>query len=652
MPFQIGFRIGVFAARCGLRSSGKGRRRFSSSPCYNRRSNCVVAESSMAVRIDGVQQKDKPDALVSRLPPEDELLSAFEMVLNKMDLPPDKMRILRSYDLNKKWELVCDQRKMYAVADPSVYLEKLAAYLDRRASKKKKKLLGDETSTEVLKHIEISLRTNSIDWVRSFLSDENNGLNILVEYLTQLQEDGWAKYVLRFNQLFLQCSQLSFYSIYKQFICAYVISDAFDGAATSSSVVSYPQTQTATSSSENGYLLDERTTSSLFRRTTSVTKKNSRNHGARDEDIHVCVSCLRAIMNNKYGFNMVFSNPQAIYCIARSILHQSLRTKALALELLAAICFVSGGHDLIISAFNRFRAEYKETYRFQLLFSYFAKPPEFSVEFMASCMQFFNVVVHTTENMNYRNYLQYELTLLGLDDYLEVLRKTECEELQTHISAYLDNKIDVPYLLDETDKKIELEAENTRLAEELSKIKERLQVVEADYIARLAQLDRRLKELNAEKEKLLKEHDSTLNTMRRTLNEKDKESREQQAKLESRIQELERMQRNMKAGLIEAKKDPAATAKQRSPTSPPSPPSSGAQQGNEQENSMKSNPTPTPTPSQQSMGLVGKPPAPPAPPPPPPPLASFSSTTQPSSLHPLSPPATDIVTIKKVYNTR
>lgn len=70
--------------------------------------------------------------------------------------------------------------------------------------------------------------------------------------------------------------------------------------------------------------------------------------------------------------------------------------------------------------------------------------------------------------------------------------------------------------------------------------------MEADYIARLAQLDRRLKELNAEKEKLLKEHDSTLSTMRRTLSEKDKASREQQAKLESRIQELERMQANMK----------------------------------------------------------------------------------------------------------
>ena len=47
----------------------------------------------------------------------------------------------------------------------------------------------------------------------------------------------------------------------------------------------------------------------------------------------------------------------------------------------------------------------------------------------------------------------------------------------------------------------------------------------------------------------MKEHDSTLDTMRRTLSEKDKVARERQAKLESRIQELERMQENMKGCL-------------------------------------------------------------------------------------------------------
>ncbi|VDK82843.1 unnamed protein product [Litomosoides sigmodontis] len=607
-------------AGCGFRVGKKVTQRYSSSPSYCRARD----KAAMAVRIDGLQKDISKDDSTSRLPPEEELLIAFEEVLNKMDLPPDKMRILRSYDLNKKWELVCDQKKMYAVADPSVYLEKLAIYLDRRASKKvklfrltkRKKLLGDETSTKILKHIEISLRTNSIDWVRMFLNDQNNGLDMLIDYLTQLQEDGsWRSACNDLNQ---------------------------DGASSSGA---FPQSHASQSHnlailnpSDSDHSPDEKVTGGLFRRTTSVMKRNSKNHGDRDDDIHVCVSCLRAIMNNKYGFNMVFNNPQAIYCIARSILHQSLRTKALALELLAAICLVNGGHDLIINAFNRFRSEYKETYRFQLLFSYFMKPTEFSVDFMTSCMQFFNIVVHSTESMNYRNYLQYELTLLGFDDYLEILRNTECEQLQTHVNAYLDNKIDVHFLLDETDKKIELEEENSRLSNELSKIKERLQVVEADYIARLAQLDRRLKELNAEKEKLLREHDSTLNTMRRTLSEKDKASQEQQAKLESRIQELERMQANMKAGLIEAKKEPVPATN--SPSPPPPPP--GPLPRKEPAKMAPTNHVPPPPPPPPVNSAVGK-----LPPPPPPPLLN-SSQMAPK----ISPPASDVMTIKKVYNTR
>lgn len=28
---------------------------------------------------------------------------------NSMNLPPDKVRLLRSYDNDKKWELICDQ---------------------------------------------------------------------------------------------------------------------------------------------------------------------------------------------------------------------------------------------------------------------------------------------------------------------------------------------------------------------------------------------------------------------------------------------------------------------------------------------------------------------------------------------------------------
>ena len=42
-------------------------------------------------------------------------------------------------------------------------------------------------------------------------------------------------------------------------------------------------------------------------------------------------------------------------CIDRSVLCALCRTKALVLELLAAVCLVSGGHDIILSAFDNFK---------------------------------------------------------------------------------------------------------------------------------------------------------------------------------------------------------------------------------------------------------------------------------------------------------
>uniref|UniRef100_A0A158R454 Formin-like protein n=1 Tax=Syphacia muris TaxID=451379 RepID=A0A158R454_9BILA len=574
----------------------------------------------------------------ARMPGENEVVAAFEDVLTKMDLPPDKMRVLRNYDLSKKWDLVMDQRKMNAVTLPSVYLEKLSLYLDKKSSKKRKKILGEETSTDILKHIEISLRTNSIDWVRSFLDETNNGLRILVDYLNQLQQlGGWGN---------PSCNILS----------ATASGDTLNTCSTSGY-------QSSVASSSNSFdvgisgFADERSGSGsgiignssggavanaggLFRRATATKSKINKNLGDRDDDVHVCVSCLRAIMNNKYGFNMVFNDPHAIYCIARSILHHSLKTKALVLELLAAICLVKGGHELIINAFDRFRIEYNEPHRFFSLFTFFKNPPEFHVEFMTSCMQFFNILVHSTEDMNYRIYLQYEFTILGLDDYLEQLSTNESEQLQTQRNAYIENMLDVQTLVDEAEKKAKVEAENANLCDELSKAKERLQEVEADYIARLAQLDSRLKELNAEKEKLLKEHDSTLDTMRRTLSEKDKVARERQAKLESRIQELERMQENMKAGLLEASKSPEGSNDKSPPTPPPPPP---GPHRSINENDIKPAgdaipPPPPPPPPPLLNGLVGRPTKVPPPP-------AFGRTL-------LSPPANDVMTIKKIYTTK
>ena len=74
---------------------------------------------------------------------------------------------------------------MQARDPPSTYLNKLKTYLDPKASKSSKKIrdIGDTNSTQVLRNLEISLRTNNIEWVRVFLSEESQGLNVLIEYL-------------------------------------------------------------------------------------------------------------------------------------------------------------------------------------------------------------------------------------------------------------------------------------------------------------------------------------------------------------------------------------------------------------------------------------------------------------------------------------
>ena len=93
---------------------------------------------------------------------------------------------------------------------------------------------------------------------------------------------------------------------------------------------------------------------------TPMNKRQTRhlsklNMGDAKDDIHVCILCLRAIMNNKHGLNMVIQKQDSINAIALSLRHKSLRTKALVLELLAAVCLVQGGHQIILRAFDNFK---------------------------------------------------------------------------------------------------------------------------------------------------------------------------------------------------------------------------------------------------------------------------------------------------------
>ncbi|KAG5262910.1 hypothetical protein AALO_G00280370 [Alosa alosa] len=115
------------------------------------------------------------------MPSEEELEERFNAVLNSMNLPPDKVKLLCQYDNEKKWELVCDQERFQVKNPPSAYLQKLRSYVEQGVSRKFKRRVQE--STQVLRELEISLRTNHIGWAQEFLNEENRGLDVQDYYI-------------------------------------------------------------------------------------------------------------------------------------------------------------------------------------------------------------------------------------------------------------------------------------------------------------------------------------------------------------------------------------------------------------------------------------------------------------------------------------
>ncbi|XP_058714071.1 formin-like protein 1 isoform X1 [Poecile atricapillus] len=406
------------------------------------------------------------------MPATAELEERFGRVLNSMNLPPDKMKLLNQYDNEKKWELICDQERFQVKNPPSAYIQKLKSYLDTGGVSRKFKRRVQE-STQVLRELEISLRTNYIGWVQEFLNEENKGLDVLLEYLA-----------------FAQCSV------------------AYDMESTESSPGSdkgkerslEDLNKSTSSSPTQGSSKPRPLTVRLNPSHSRKTLRNSRLVSQKD-DVHVCIMCLRAIMNYQSGFSLVMNHPACVNEITLSLNNKNARTKALVLELLAAVCLVRGGHDIILAAFDNFKEVCGEKNRFEKLMEYF-RNEDTNIDFMVACMQFINIVVHSVENMNFRVFLQYEFTHLGLDQYLETLRLTESDKLQVQIQAYLDNVFDVGAMLEDSETKTAVLEHMEELQEHVSQLTEKLQDAENDSMAKIAELEKQLSQARRELEAL------------------------------------------------------------------------------------------------------------------------------------------------------
>ncbi|KAM3591799.1 uncharacterized protein V6R79_007705 [Siganus canaliculatus] len=549
------------------------------------------------------------------MPPEEELEQRFSAVLNTMNLPPDKVKLLSQYDSEKKWDLICDQERFQARNPPSAYLDKLKASLDHTGVRKFKRRVQE--STQVLRELEISLRTNYIGWAEEFLSEENQGLDVLVDYLSLAHGAG---------------------------MCDVDTSDSGTPPPDKRKPLDR-STEDLSRSASNSPTHGSSKTGKGFAVRKALRSSRAAN---QTDDVHLCIMCLRAIMNYQSGFNLVMKHPSCVNEITLSLNNRNPRTKALVLELLAAVCLVRGGHDIILSAFDNFKEVCGEKSRFEKLMEFFCRD-DGSLDFMVACMQFINIVVHSVENMNFRVHLQYEFTRHGLDDFLEKLKLTESERLLVQIQAYLDNVFDVAALLEDAETKNALLEHMEELQQHNTQLSSRLQDNEREAAEKVSELEKKLlqttKEVELLKESLRescsqvtllqqRERERELERERDRERERDKDRTTQALKeLEATVQALVeqgvlRMERSSSGHLdlqlvpvspretqtavdpVEAGEDAAASSS--SSSDPPQPAEVPA-------------PPPPPPPPSITPAPPPPPPPPPAPPPPPPPGGGATS---------------------------
>jgi hypothetical protein len=399
------------------------------------------------------------------IPPQEELDRELAIVLGVMNIPKSKAADFMQQSNIKKWHLICSQRMMNetvtATHTPGHYLDQLitnCVAIDKQVKKKakvKKLPANCDPAGKVLQGLEISLRTNTLGWVKEFIAYQpalekgdkplqRGGLDILMRYFQNMDAEG---------------------------------------------------------------------------------KEGAHNH--------LCVLCLRALMNNAFGFSSVMEHPDTInqFCMCLESVDpfqgshepgedvseataKKFRTHVLVLELLAAVCLVPRGHRRVLQAFDYFEMMTEEKRRFQTLI-HLLRSERGNIPVMVSAMAFINVVVHCVPDMNFQVALQHEFTQLSIIPILEELEKHGTDELHEQIEAYQDNFLNVAELSKDAELHQQDVEEINELEEDLEAMEQKLgdakeqntsvvTALQKDVAEKTLRFDRTKKDLDTEKREHLR----------------------------------------------------------------------------------------------------------------------------------------------------
>ena len=433
------------------------------------------------------------------MPPVDELNERFNQTLTNMNITEEMLeKVKETYNLEAKWKIVQEQESHTRGIKntPQYYLLHMKTFLSAFAANKKKFRRITSKSTQLLRELEISLRTNHTGWLREFLHQKDNpGLDLLNEYL------GFCLYAVVFGKRHTTQSHQRQTSE----ITSFDDDEDLKSEATQNGVPqfeideasTFDDTASITSSKISMAMSDFDAIRRSHALPAKRVLKNSQILSDKD-DIHVSIMCFRSIFNYKYGFEAVLDHKNVVNQITLALMHHSSKTKATVLDLLAGVAMMKGGHQLVLSGFDNFKQIIGEKRRFHNLIKAIRYSVEcnndsiYDVDLIVSALKFINVIVHTVIDRNFRVYLQFEFNSLGYDQILARMKDIKSEEIKAETRAYYDNMIDVSVLLTDSADRKAAENKSISLENKLADEQEQREQQERDSGDKIVELEKQL----------------------------------------------------------------------------------------------------------------------------------------------------------------
>eukprot|EP00043_Microstomoeca_roanoka_P008796 m.84566 g.84566 ORF g.84566 m.84566 type:complete len:956 (+) comp14393_c0_seq1:225-3092(+) len=355
-----------------------------------------------------------------------------------------------------------------------------------------------------------------------------------------------------------------------------------------------------------------------------------------EEEHHLCVLCVKALMKHDYGFRKVLQEEGFLNSIIRCLSSTNIRTRIAVMQIMAVVANnPSAGAVRALEAFQHFSSHAKETVRFATIVESMRDAAS-DEAFIAACLTCFLSIINNAQDLNLLVYYQVDLEQAGLGQVLPLLEAHFSARIRGLVTEYINKQLNVDSIVSSRDELRELYLQTTdqvkalqATLDDVTKQRDELRQLHKDAQIRASDLQEKLKASRRETEQLaqnMEKMQAEMQAQAQLIADQDrqiKEVEEHAMRTAEQLRQQQRMFKQQTYRLQQRLQEDDGESEQ---------PDKQADGSGVETQPQTGIPAPPPAPPLPPGAPIPPPPPPPPglsgsnglPPPPPPPLMSFS----------------------------